>query len=222
MRVVLLGPPGAGKGTLAGAIKDEFNLLHIAMGDILREEMKSGSELGNQVRSFVESGGLVPDEVVIKLIEKKLTGASGNNSGFLLDGFPRTEAQAEELDKILEKIRMPIDYVLCMEASVPVVVQRLTGRRICRDCAAVYHLVNMPPKEEGQCDVCSGELYQRPDDNEETITKRMDVYQSNTAPVIKYYEAQGKIEKVDADKGTQDIVSRFVCLANEHQTTDSD
>ena len=206
MKLVLLGPPGAGKGTLAGQIKDKYDLLHVSTGDMLREEMKSDSTLGQEVKSYVESGGLVPDEVIIKLIENKLTKEKNSCKGFMLDGFPRTTPQAEALDGILASIEQPVDVALFMEASLEVIIQRLTGRRICRQCGAIYHMTNMKPKVDGKCDECDGELYQRADDNEETIRNRMDVYLKNTTPILDYYEAQGKLKKVDAEQSTQSIV----------------
>jgi len=180
MRIVLLGPPGAGKGTLAGFLKEELGFAHISTGDMLREEMKNGTDLGNKIKGIVESGTLVPDEIVIELIENKVSSGENTKAGFMLDGFPRTKTQAEELDKILEKIAQPIEKVLYMEASLEIVIQRLTGRRVCRQCGALFHVKNMPSKKEGICDACGGELYQRPDDNEDTIATRMEVYLEST------------------------------------------
>jgi adenylate kinase len=211
MRLILLGPPGAGKGTIATLLKEKFGIVHISTGDILREEMKSDSELGRQVKGYVEGGELVPDSVVTQLIENKLKKDPNINKGFLLDGFPRTTVQAEDLDKMLDKIGEPVDSVVYMETSLSVIIQRLTGRRICRDCGAIYHTINKPSKISDQCDVCNGELYQRPDDNEETIKTRMDVYLTNTKPIIEYYKAQGKLIKADANQDT-DVLLDF--LAN--------
>lgn len=201
MRIVLLGPPGAGKGTLAALIKEKHGIVHISTGDILREEMKSGSDLGREVQQYVDSGELVPDEVIIRIIESKLANDSQAQKGFILDGFPRTVNQAEALDSLLKKLDLPIDYVLYMDTQVDLIIRRLTGRRICRQCGAVYHVVNRPPSEEGVCDVCGGkDLYQRADDNEDTIRNRMDVYLSSTMPIVEYYGKQGKLEKVDGGK----------------------
>jgi len=220
MRMVLLGPPGAGKGTLAGLIKEKFGLMHISTGDLLREEMKSGSDLGSEVKGYVESGGLVPDDVVTRLIENKLKNAKDADKGYMLDGFPRTTPQANELDRILTAINQPLDCALYMEASLPVVLQRLTGRRVCKACGALFHLTNMPPKEEGKCDACGGELYQRADDNEETIKNRMSVYEEKTAVIIDFYEGQGKLKKVNADLGTEELLRTFTEIFNEHQAAD--
>ncbi len=213
MKLVLLGPPGAGKGTLAGFLNKELNLPHISTGDILREEMKNGSALGQEVKQYVESGGLVPDEVVIKLIENKFS-SGAVDQGYMLDGFPRTEVQAKDLDAILAGLDKPVDFAVYLEASLPVIIERLTGRRVCRNCGAIFHIKNSPPKEEGVCDECGGEVYQRPDDNEETIKTRMDVYLESTKLVIDYYEAQGKLKKMDADKSSQEVQENLMKIFN--------
>jgi len=205
MRLILLGAPGAGKGTQAKLLEKRLNIKHISMGDILREEMKNNTALGQEVKRYVESGGLVPDEVVTKIIENKLKGKEIASAGYLLDGFPRTAKQAEDLDLILKRINQPVDYVVYMEVDSEIVIQRLTGRRVCRNCAALYHVKNMPSKKEGVCDICQGELYQRPDDNEETIRKRIGVYLESTAPVINYYRAQGKLLTVDGNQDAEKL-----------------
>ncbi len=205
MNTVLLGPPGAGKGTLAAVLKEKFGLLHISTGDLLREEMKSGSELGNKVKKYVEDGDLVPDEIVIQMIEKKLSQGDSNSKGYMLDGFPRTTVQAEDLDKILAKIHKSVECVLYMQASLPVVLQRLTGRRVCKKCGAIFHMSNRPPRRPGICDSCNGELYQRADDTQETICNRMQVYEQKTAPIIEYYTKQGKLQTVSGDRDTEYI-----------------
>ena len=208
MRVVLLGPPGAGKGTLAAAIKEKFGVVHLSTGDILRAEMKSGSVLGNEMKGYVEKGELVPDDVVTRIIASKLKDSDAEQ-GVLFDGYPRTVQQAKDLDVILDEIGMPIDSTVFMEVDLPVIIKRLTGRRICRQCGAVYHMTNIPPKKKGVCDVCGGEIYQRPDDNEETIRNRMDVYLKSTAPIIDYYDAQGKLKTVDASQDVKDVLRFF-------------
>ena len=215
MRIVLLGPPGAGKGTLAGALKETLGILHISTGDILREELKANTPLGQEAKKYIESGGLVPDEVVTKLIENKITNDGKAKEGFMLDGFPRTENQAKDLDEILKKLNMPINTALYMEASLDIVLKRLTGRRVCRDCGKLYHVINMPSRKEGVCDACDGELYQRPDDNEETIKNRMNVYMENTAPIIDFYENQGKLEKINADNDSQIVKENALKIFNE-------
>ncbi len=200
MKLVLLGPPGAGKGTQANLLKKTLGLAHVSTGDILREEMKRATPLGQEVKKFVESGALVPDEVVTKIIENRIVSDKTLCKGYMLDGFPRTRVQAEDLDKIVAKAKMPIDYAVYFESTLPVIIQRLTGRRVCRKCGALYHATNRPPKKPGICDDCGGELYQRPDDNEVTIKKRMEVYLKSTAPIIEYYQNQNKLVTVDADK----------------------
>ena len=222
MNLVLLGPPGAGKGTFAGMIKETFGLVHISTGDMLRDAMKSGSDLGNSVKSYVESGGLVPDELIIKIMEERLGQSDVKAHGYLLDGFPRTTAQAESLDRILAHIQQPIDLVVYMEAGLPVIVQRLTGRRLCRACSAIYHTVNMPPKQDGVCDHCGGELYQRPDDNEETITNRMKVYKESTQPIVNYYRSQKKLRTFNAEKKTIELLNELSDILNESKTSDQD
>lgn len=220
MRVTLLGPPGAGKGTLAGLLKESLGILHISTGDMLRDEMKNESDLGQEAKKFIDNGELVPDELVIKLIEKKLTSDGGSEKGYMLDGFPRNRTQAEALDEILSKIEKPLEYALYMEASTDKIIFRLTGRRVCRDCGALYHMRNKPPQEEGKCDECGGELYQRADDNEETIKTRMDVYLENTTPMIEYYQAQGKLKKLDADKDADELEKDLAEIINEDKEHD--
>ena len=212
MRLVLLGAPGAGKGTQAKLLEKTLHLKHISMGDILREEMKNNTALGQEVKRYVESGGLVPDEVVTKIIENKLKGKEIVSAGYLLDGFPRTAKQAEDLDVILNRINQPVDYVVYMEVDSEIVIQRLTGRRVCRNCAALYHVKNMPSKKEGICDVCQGELYQRPDDNEATIRKRIGVYLESTAPIIDYYRAKGKLLTVDGNQDAEKLRDQLLAI----------
>jgi len=215
MKLVLLGPPGAGKGTLANLLKETLHLFHISTGDILREEMKNNTSLGQEVKQYIENGELVPDEVVTKLIKSQFSIDSTMESGYMLDGFPRTEKQAQDLDKILNESGHSLDYALYLASSLPVIIVRLTGRRICRNCGTLFHIKNKPPKKEGVCDECGGEVYQRADDNEETIKTRMDVYLKNTKPIIDYYEAQGKLRKVDADKDAQEVLEILMGVFNE-------
>lgn len=222
MKLVLLGPPGAGKGTQANLLKELFGIAHISTGDILREEMKNGTPLGKEVKKFVESGALVPDEVVTKIIENRLTTkSSGNSKGFMLDGFPRTQTQAEDLDKILGSEKSSIDYAVYFESTLPVIIQRLTGRRVCRKCGALFHAVNKPPKKAGVCDLCGGELYQRSDDNEETIKNRMSVYEKNTQPILDHYKKQGKLIRVDADRDADFVKNHLMEAFNKDGKLDT-
>ncbi len=215
MKLVLLGPPGAGKGTLANALKEELQVSHISTGDILREEMKNNTSLGQEVKQYIESGELVPDEVVTRLIKNRFSSNNISEDGYMLDGFPRTKTQAEDLDKILSGLNKPLDYAVYLTSSLSVVIQRLVGRRVCRKCGAIFHIENKPPKEEGICDLCGGEIYQRADDNEETIKTRMDVYLENTEPMVDYYEAQGKLKRIDADRNSQEVKKTLLKIFNE-------
>ena len=215
MKLVLLGPPGAGKGTLANLLKEALGFVHISTGDMLREEIKNNTPLGQEAKRFIENGKLVPDEIVTRLIEQKLTADPKIKRGYLLDGFPRTKQQAEDLDKILDQISEPLDYVLYLEAGLPVIVDRLTGRRVCKKCGALFHIKNRPPQVQGFCDQCGGPLYQRPDDKEETIKTRMDVYLENTMPIVKYYAGQGKLKKLDANKDSQEVRNTLMKIFHE-------
>jgi adenylate kinase len=199
MNIVLLGAPGSGKGSLAALLKTSLNLQHISTGDILREEIKKGSELGSQAKSFIDQGKLVPDEIVTKLVEHKFKSDKKTEEGYMLDGFPRTSKQAEDLDKILKQVNQPLDYALYLESTTSVIIQRLGGRRVCKNCGALFHTKNKPSKKEGVCDICGGVLYQRPDDNPETIETRLKIYLETTKPIISYYEKKGLLKKMDSD-----------------------
>ena len=215
MIIVLLGAPGAGKGTLATALKDELGVHHISTGDLIRAEIKAGSDIGKEIKSYADSGALVPDEVVTKMIEGKITETIMDGKGYMFDGFPRTLQQAEDLDKILAGKNAGIDFALFMEASLEVVLKRLTGRRVCKGCGALYHVTNMPSKVEGVCDKCGGELYQRTDDNEDTIKNRMAVYEESTKPIIDYYEGQNKLRTINADSGADEVRAKLLQILND-------
>jgi adenylate kinase len=221
MRCVLLGPPGAGKGSLAALVKEMTGIVHISTGDMLRDEMKKGSKLGAEIKSLIEKGSLVSDEIVTRLVEQKVTGDPDLAKGFMLDGFPRTTQQAEDLDKILAKVGQPLDFVLCMDAPIDIILKRLTGRRVCRKCGAIFHIKNKIPKKADTCDVCEGELYQRSDDNEETIRKRMDVYETSTKPIIDYYAAQGKLIRISGEKETAAVRNDLIKMLNEDKSRQS-
>jgi adenylate kinase len=212
MRVVLLGPPGAGKGSLAGLLKEQHHLAHISTGDMLREEIKKGTALGLEIKSLIAQGALVSDELVTKLVEQRLTHDTDLKKGYMLDGFPRTVKQACDLDAIVAHTRAPIDFALNMEADADLILKRLTGRRVCRKCGALFHMTNKPPLKPGVCDLCGGELYQRTDDNEETIKARMKVYEESTQPIINYYAQQHKLKKIDGNLETVDLARSLASM----------
>jgi adenylate kinase len=198
MQVVLLGPPGAGKGTQAKSLKSYFGLAHISTGDLLRKAVSDNTQLGRTAKEFIERGDLVPDDLVVELVKESLS-MPDMNSGFILDGFPRNVSQAQILDKTMQKKNIILNYVIYLEANEAVIVQRLSGRRVCRKCQENFHVANMPPKIEGICDACGGELYQRTDDQENAIRNRLKVYLKNTKSLVDYYYRQGKLLKIDAN-----------------------
>lgn len=201
MNLVLMGLPGAGKGTQADKIVGKYNIPHISTGDMFRAAIKEGTELGLQAKSFMDKGELVPDEVTIGIVRERLSKADCEK-GFLLDGFPRTVAQAEALDTMLADLGKKIDYVINIDVDQSILMERLTGRRICKNCGATYHLVFNPPAKEGICDRCGGELYQRADDNAETVQNRLDVNIQQTKPLLNFYEDKGYLRNIN---GQQDI-----------------
>ncbi len=214
MRLILLGPPGAGKGTQANMLSERFGLIHISSGDILRDNVKKGTKVGLAAQDFMKKGELVPDEVVIEMILERIK-AIKDKSGFILDGFPRTLNQAKELDYALQEIDQSIDIVLYLKTSLNVILKRLTGRRICKVCGANYHIINMPPKKEGLCDKCRGALYQREDDKEETISKRLEVYNKQTEGLIEYYNEKGVLKNVSGDLEAQKTFLLLVDILND-------
>lgn len=205
MKLILLGPPGAGKGTQAANIIETFSIPHISTGDIFRKNIKEGTELGKKAKEYMDRGELVPDTLVVEIVEDRLK-AEDCKSGFLLDGFPRTVFQAEALDQVLENMGAGLDYVVNVVVNPELLVERAVGRRICRDCGSTYHIKYNPPKEDSVCDKCSGELYQRSDDNADTVTNRIRVYMDETSPLIEYYRVKGNLINVD---GQQDIDKVF-------------
>lgn len=208
MRAILLGPPGCGKGTQAKILIDMYGVPQIATGDILREALKKGTPLGVQAQSYMDKGQLVPDDLVIQIIEERLKQADCG-SGFILDGFPRTIAQAEALDKTLTGMGLTLEYVFNIDVGDEELVKRLTGRRICKSCGASYHLAFNPPREDGRCDACQGELYQRDDDKEETIRNRLKVYQAQTAPLIQFYQEQNILSSINGVGSIDQITARL-------------
>lgn len=199
-KIILLGPPGAGKGTIAEMLKNEYGAVHLSTGDMLREEVKNDTPMGREALGYMNSGALVPDELVISILESRITG-EGREKGFVLDGFPRTIRQAGALEEILSKAGAAPDFVLNLQAPEDVIIQRLSGRLQCADCSRIYHVMNMPPKEKGVCDECGGKLFQRSDDKEETVKARLKTYREQTAPLIGFYRDRGVLKDVKADAG---------------------
>lgn len=199
MNMVLLGPPGAGKGTQAELLKKEYDLLHISTGNLLREEVKSGSKSGKEISSYMDKGELVPDAVVTKVVVDRMKKPDASR-GIMLDGYPRTVAQAKSLDIALKDSKKKLDIVLYFNTSKKVAVERLSGRRVCRSCAKNYHVTNMPPAKEGVCDLCGGELYRRDDDNPETVINRLLVYNEKSKELVGYYKKIGILKEIDGDR----------------------
>lgn len=209
LRTILLGPPGAGKGTQAVKIVEKYGIPHISTGDIFRENIKNGTELGKKAQEYMNRGELVPDELVVEIATDRLL-KDDCKEGFLLDGFPRTVFQAEKLDEFLKAHGQKLDVVIDIEVEKQELLTRLTGRRVCRKCGASYHIVNIPPKKEGICDICGGELFQRDDDTVETVENRIEVYKAQTMPLVDYYRKSGNLAEIDGsgdlDRVFADIV----------------
>lgn len=208
MIVILLGPPGAGKGTQAEMLIDRYKLTHVSTGDILRSSIKRGTELGNKAKEYMDRGELVSDDIIVGIVEERLQ-EPDCESGALLDGFPRTVVQARSLEKVLERLGRSIDAVIYIELDEEEVISRLTGRRICRECGASYHQKFNPPQVRNVCDQCGGELYQREDDSDQTVRQRISVYKEQTEPLIDYYEKNGKLRKVDGYQEIKDVFNQI-------------
>lgn len=208
MRIILLGPPGAGKGTQAENIKAKWDIAHISTGDILRANVKAGTDLGKAARKYMDEGGLVPDELIIAMMESRLQ-ENDARKGFLLDGFPRTSGQAEALDGLLDRLGLKLDAVIELSVADDVVVKRLTSRRVCGCCGEIYNTEAKPPRVDSVCDKCGGEVVQRDDDTEAVIRKRLTVFREQTAPLIEYYRNKGILMTADAT-GAKDSVKALL------------
>ena len=209
MYLILLGPPGSGKGTQAERLCKELNLPHVASGDLFRDHLRQESELGTLARSYIDVGQLVPDDVTIAMVQERLS-RPGCHGGTILDGFPRTLTQAKALDSILLELGQQLTGVLFISVPDDVLIERLSGRRICRNCQTPYHILLSPPRDMQTCDQCGGELYQRDDDKPETIKARIEVYHNQTAPLIKYYRAADILHEVDGDKDIDQVTDILI------------
>jgi len=218
MRIVLLGPPGAGKGTQAVRLAEKLRLAHISTGDILRQNVKEGTALGKEAKDYMDRGLLVPDELLSRLLEQRFD-KQDVKKGFILDGYPRNLNQANTLEDILSKRNMAIELVIYLDTSDEVIIQRLTGRLVCSKCGTNFHKTNMPPQKEGVCNHCGGSLYQRTDDKEETVRKRIEVYKNEVASLIKYYEAKKKLHKLCADEDAELVLNKIIDLAKASHDT---
>lgn len=216
LRAVLLGPPGAGKGTQAVRLVEKYEIPHISTGDIFRKNIKEGTELGKKAQEYMNAGALVPDELVVDLVKDRLQQDDCKN-GFLLDGFPRTIFQAEKLDEFLSESNKKMDIVINLKVEKEALIKRLTGRRVCKDCGASYHIVNIPPKKEGVCDICGGELIQRKDDNIETVENRINVYEEQTAPLIGYYKEAGSLVDFNGEASLDEVFDAIVQAIGEQE-----
>ncbi len=209
MRIILLGPPGAGKGTQAKLLIERLWIPQISTGDMLRTAVKDGTPLGRQAGAYMDRGALVPDEVIIGLVRERLQ-APDCARGYILDGFPRTLVQAEALEKTLGELRLNLDHVLCLDVPSEDLVARIAGRRTCRQCGAMSHVRFSPTKRDGVCDVCGGETYQRDDDREETVRRRLAVYAEQTAPLVRFYEGRGLLRRIAGTGEIGEIFARMV------------
>jgi len=210
MHVVMLGAPGAGKGTQADILSRELKLPHIASGDLFRRALENRTDIGLLAKSYMDRGELVPDEITTKMILERID-QPDCAAGCLFDGFPRTSQQARALDQALRERGRAIDRAIYIEVSDDELVQRLSGRWLCRNCQTPYHITNSPPRTPGECDKCGGDLYQRPDDREETVKERIKVFLVQTVPVLDYYEKQGKLVKVNGNLGAQEVAGEIFC-----------
>ena len=208
--IILLGAPGSGKSTLSEGIRNATDYLHVSTGDMLRAAVKAGSPTGLEAKSYMEKGELVPDDVILRIVGERLSQGKADDK-YMFDGFPRTSEQARQLDATLAKLGGAVNQVFLLEVPTPVIVSRLSGRRICKSCGAVYHLTNIPPKVAGVCDHCGGrDLYQRPDDSESTVLNRLEVYQRQTASLIDFYEQKGILVRINAGTTPQEATAELM------------
>lgn len=214
MYLILMGPPGAGKGTQAERLSKEFLIPHISTGDIFREAIKEETELGKRLKEYLDSGALVPDEITIGIVKERLKNEDCEK-GFMLDGFPRTVSQAQALDECMKELKKEIDRVIYISVSEETLVERLTGRRGCKKCGAVYHIRFNPPQNNSKCDLCGGEIYQRSDDTLETVKNRFNVYLENTRPLIEYYSQKGILEELNGDESVEEVYKNIKKIAGE-------
>ncbi len=219
--IILLGAPGAGKGTIAEELAKRGSYEHVSTGDMLRVEVREGTELGRAARSYMERGDLVPDELIIEIVRKRLVNAESETC-LVFDGFPRNVAQAEALEREVVRQGGKVSHVFLLEVPERVLVERISGRRVCRRCGAVYHVRNRPPRQPGICDVCGGELYQRPDDNEETVLNRLKVYEESTAPLISYYESKRLLRRIPAAGTPDETVGAIMGYLGDKSGNDCD
>ena len=214
MKIIMLGAPGAGKGTQAKMIADKYGVPHVSTGDIFRANIKNGTELGMEAKKYMDQGLLVPDELTVKILLDRVSQPDCKN-GYVLDGFPRTIPQAEVLDKALAELGESIDYAIDVDVPDENIVKRMSGRRACVSCGATYHVVHVPPKKEGICDRCGSELIPRDDDKPETVKNRLDVYHKQTQPLIDFYTKKGVLKTVDGTVDMQDVFKAIVAILGE-------
>lgn len=214
MTIILLGPPGAGKGTQAKTLAGKLVLAHISTGDLLRQNVAKETDLGKKAKSFMDKGLLVPDELVSQMVSKRLDEAD-IKKGFILDGYPRNINQARTLDNLLKQKKINIDFVIDLDTKQEVIIQRLSGRLACPKCSANFHIKNMPPKKDMICDNCGSALYQRADDNEETIKKRLEVYRSESVPLIQFYQSKQKLHQIAANEAAEVVLKKVIDLVEK-------